>query len=85
MVFYHIWGHTTSLYDLLQHQTQLSDFYTIGILTSIWNHGTKSEVTTWADRSCACMAIFVNLYYVCTLEKQMAISGSLILITKVNF
>ena len=60
-------------------------FYTIGILTSIWNHGTTSEVAKWVDRFIACMAMFVDLYCLCTLEKEMAISGSLILITGITF
>ena len=59
--------------------------YGIGILTSLWNHGATSEVAKWADRIWMSIGGFVDLYCLCILEKEMAISGSLILITAVTF
>ena len=37
---------------------------TIGILTSIWNHGTTSEIAKWGDRICIALAVMSAIYHI---------------------
>ena len=36
----------------------------IGILTSLWNHGTTSEVAKWGDRICVALGVLNDLYHI---------------------
>ena len=37
---------------------------TIGILTSLWNHGTTSEVAKWGDRLWIALGVLNDLYHI---------------------
>ena len=41
----------------------LSLCYTIGVITSIWNHGTTSELAKWSDRVFIAIAVIVDIVY----------------------
>jgi hypothetical protein len=45
----------------LEIRTFLSFFYTIGVFTSLWNHGTTSEYAKWSDRIFMFIGVFVDI------------------------
>jgi hypothetical protein len=59
--------------------------YAVGILTSIWNHGTTSDLAKWADRIWISLGSLVDFYSLFIMDAELAISGTLILMTAVFF
>lgn len=41
----------------------LFSMYTVGIATSIWNHGTTSELSKWADRSFMILGVCTDIVW----------------------
>jgi hypothetical protein len=42
--------------------------YVLGPLTSVWNHGTTSEIAKWSDRCVMTIGLGVDLWFICRLS-----------------
>ena len=40
----------------------------VGPLTSVWNHGTTSEIAKWSDRCVMTIGLGVDLWFICRLS-----------------
>jgi hypothetical protein len=47
--------------------------YISGIMTSVWNHGTVSDVAVWSDRMMMLCGFLIDLYFMSTLPFNQGI------------